>query len=307
MLLLTSGTCPSCSPALVDVFTRSLAVALGLNAPQANVTCAPAPLGAISAAQRAAATAAARRRRRLVQSLAPCEDSFLQARFVVEPSYDLAPLLGGLTSTQIASPTSNTVVQTPSSVSVSSRLLVVATNPDGPNNATLDQSAMVLSIASVVSIPTSKVVPTSTVVNAITPPSSEGGSLSSGVIAGIVIGTLLGLATLIALAWFFWRYGCYGYGGGGGGRYGTGTEAAFAFHDPRMIMWHNQLADAKQAAAGGGYQHYLSKPPKDCIGAIGPSGVAVHVEADDGSDVRAQRDVSKALARDAARFQTYAQ
>jgi hypothetical protein len=303
----------------------------------------------------------------------------------VDPGYDLAPLLGDLTSTTIGSPTSNTVVQTPSSVSVSSRLLVTATNPDGPNNATLNQSAMVLSIASAVSIPTSKVVPTSTTVGAITPPPPPPGGddgLSSGAVAGIVIGTLLGLAALIALAWLFWSYGCCGCGGGGGGRYGTGelvfrqaatslrglaslslslchlsaeslqrhcrlsagcnrtlqpharthtspppsytplvsslpaglhgTESAFAFHDPRMIMWHNQLADAKQAAAGGGYQHYLTHKPAVHSGALGPAGVTVHVEAD-GDDVGAgagdqQRPgVSKALARDAARFQTYAQ
>eukprot|EP00955_Chlamydomonas_euryale_P100786 365304-Chlamydomonas_euryale.AAC.5 len=143
-------------------------------------------------------------------------------------------------------------------------------------------------------------------VTAITPPppappgGDGGGGLSDGDIAGIIIGVVLGLTALAALAWFF------------AGRLfmRKGPEAEYAVADPRMVVWHNQLADAKHAAAGGGYQHYLSTAADGALfggGARGSGRITVHAEADaEGIDITLPALPGPA-AKQAAAFQSYAQ
>lgn len=113
-------------------------------------------------------------------------------------------------------------------------------------------------------------------------------SLSGGAIAGIVVGILAFLAILAALALIATRKESLQQ---------SSAMLAYTYNDPRMITWHNHLANVRQANAGGGFQHFLTPPS---VGA----GVPV---SQDAIDLQMMEGNDKALAHTAAAGQTYAQ
>ena len=75
---------------------------------------------------------------------------------------------------------------------------------------------------------------------------------------------------------------------------------AFTFSDPRMVLWHNHLAEHRQAG-GGGFQHFIAAAP----GFSEPAGVPL--SADDVAPSFGFPGAPRALIKAAAAGQVYAQ